>query len=160
MRWIEDILLTEESVKPNALEEFSGSQNQTITEQSQGLRDAMELEGEEGESWKDQLQWVLNDDGQVHLLGAELALLPNQNSTLPIERSEETALNQLNAVGKMSHVHVTDEGYNNTGFAPGHSGDDPDHSSCPEEQAAQHGFPCLIDSVKEPEKLPTYICII
>ena len=127
---------------------------------SQGLRDAMELEGEEGESWKDQLQWVLNDDGQVRLLGAELALLPNQNSTLPIERSEETALNQLNAVGKMSHVHVTDEGYNNTGFAPGHSGDDPDHSSCPEEQAAQHGFPCLIDSVKEPENLPTYICII
>lgn len=39
-----------------------------------------------------------------------IALLPNQNSTLPIERSEETALNQLNAVGKMSHVHVTDAG--------------------------------------------------
>ena len=60
------------------------------------------------EELEDQLQWVLNDDGQVHLLGAELALLPNQNSTLPIERSEETALNQLNAVGKMSHVHVTE----------------------------------------------------
>jgi hypothetical protein len=42
------------------------------------------------------------------MLGAEIALLPNQNSTLPIERPEETALNQLNAVGKMSHVPITD----------------------------------------------------
>jgi hypothetical protein len=49
MRWIEDILLTEESVKPNALEEFPRSQKPDNYGTSQGLRDAMELEGEEGE---------------------------------------------------------------------------------------------------------------
>jgi hypothetical protein len=46
MQWIEDILLTEELVKPNALEEFSGSQTPDNYGTSQGLRDAMELEGE------------------------------------------------------------------------------------------------------------------
>jgi len=45
------------------------------------------------------------------MLGAELALLPNQNGYASNrEDLKKTVLNQLNAVGKMSHVPVTDGG--------------------------------------------------
>jgi len=94
------------------------------------------------------------------MLGVEIALLPNQNSTLPIEGSEETALKSAQRRWQDESCTHYRRGDNNMGFAPGRSGDDPDHTSCPEEQAAQHELPCLIDSVKELENLPTYICII
>jgi len=42
------------------------------------------------------------------MLGAELLCCPTKIVRFQSRRSEETALNQLNAVGKMSHVHVTD----------------------------------------------------
>jgi hypothetical protein len=71
----------------------------------------------------DQVQWVSNDDvGFTRLAPNHFAAQRCQpNATLPNQTSTETALNQVNTFGEMSHVLAKTVG-DSMGVAPGHNG--------------------------------------
>src|ERR1700722_14627416 len=57
---------------------------------------------------EDQLRWVLNDDVGYTCLGAKLLCCPTKIVRFQSRDLKRPHSNQLNAVGKMSHVPITD----------------------------------------------------
>jgi hypothetical protein len=75
-QWIEDIVSPEESVKPNALDGISVSQNESIMERRNVQEEMPGSSGENG--WKISCGGSLNDDVLVSHTWHRITLLPNQ----------------------------------------------------------------------------------